>query len=55
MEMRFTIDEILIIFKKLCNLYGLEKIEQLLYDENTSLEKSKEKTPTELLDEINNY
>ncbi len=55
METRFTFDEIMIIFKKLYDQYGPEKIEQLLHDKQISLGKPKTKTSDDLLEEINNY
>ena len=51
----FTIDEFLIALPRIIDYIGKEKLSQIIRDENPTIKKPEEKTPEEILEEINNY
>ena len=55
MEEKYTINEFLIAIIKVFNYLGSDKVSQIIKSGNLPSETPIEKTPDDLLEEINNY
>ena len=55
MEEKYTIDEFIIVIKRLFDYIGPDMLHKLLIDNNPPQKKLEEKTSDELLEEINNF
>ena len=51
---RFTLDEFLMALPRIIDYIGKDKLFQIIRDENPTQKKPEEKTPDEILHEINN-
>ena len=55
MEKQYTLDQLLLGFRKVIDYIGEEKFEQILHGEIPPDNNTDEKSPDEILDEINDY